>query len=100
MRSIKSARSELDGTGPSRRRSADLLPLIEGTTVSTKYGSVKTDHTFFIASGAFHGKTSDLLPELQGRLPIRVELKALDKSDLIRILNGHRRIPGSSSTSR
>jgi len=66
----------------------DLLPLIEGTTVSTKYGPVKTDHVLFIASGAFAvSKPSDLLPELQGRLPIRVELKALKKEDLIRILN-------------
>jgi ATP-dependent HslUV protease ATP-binding subunit HslU len=66
----------------------DLLPLIEGTTVSTKYGPVKTDHILFIASGAFAvSKPSDLLPELQGRLPIRVELKALSKEDLIRILN-------------
>jgi ATP-dependent HslUV protease ATP-binding subunit HslU len=66
----------------------DLLPLIEGTTVSTKYGPVKTDHILFIASGAFHvSKPSDLLPELQGRLPIRVELKALTREDLIRILN-------------
>jgi len=66
----------------------DLLPLIEGTTVSTKYGPVKTDHILFIASGAFAvSKPSDLLPELQGRLPIRVELKALNKDDLIRILN-------------
>jgi len=66
----------------------DLLPLIEGTTVSTKYGPVKTDHILFIASGAFAvSKPSDLLPELQGRLPIRVELKALSKDDLIRILN-------------
>ena len=66
----------------------DLLPLIEGTTVSTKYGPVKTDHILFIASGAFHAaKPSDLLPELQGRLPIRVELKALTREDLIRILN-------------
>ena len=65
----------------------DLLPLIEGTTVSTKYGPVKTDHVLFIASGAFHvAKPSDLLPELQGRLPIRVELKALDRADLRRIL--------------
>jgi ATP-dependent HslUV protease ATP-binding subunit HslU len=65
----------------------DLLPLIEGTTVSTKYGPVKTDHILFIASGAFAvSKPSDLLPELQGRLPIRVELKALSKDDLIRIL--------------
>ncbi|WP_407048985.1 ATP-dependent protease ATPase subunit HslU [Methyloraptor flagellatus] len=65
----------------------DLLPLIEGTTVATKYGPVKTDHVLFIASGAFHVATpADLLPELQGRLPIRVELKPLDKSDFRRIL--------------
>jgi ATP-dependent HslUV protease ATP-binding subunit HslU len=65
----------------------DLLPLIEGTTVSTKHGAVKTDHILFIASGAFHvAKPSDLLPELQGRLPIRVELKALTREDLRRIL--------------
>src|ERR1700674_1908017 len=65
----------------------DLLPLIEGTTVSTKHGAVKTDHILFIASGAFHlAKPSDLLPELQGRLPIRVELKALSRDDLRRIL--------------
>lgn len=65
----------------------DLLPLIEGTTVSTKYGPVKTDHILFIASGAFHiAKPSDLLPELQGRLPIRVELKALTKEDFVLIL--------------
>jgi ATP-dependent HslUV protease ATP-binding subunit HslU len=65
----------------------DLLPLIEGTTVSTKYGPVKTDHVLFIASGAFHmAKPSDLLPELQGRLPIRVELKPLTKADFMRIL--------------
>lgn len=65
----------------------DLLPLIEGTTVSTKYGSVKTDHILFIASGAFHvAKPSDLLPELQGRLPIRVEMKSLTKEDFGRIL--------------
>ncbi|MEJ5117409.1 ATP-dependent protease ATPase subunit HslU [Gluconobacter cerinus] len=65
----------------------DLLPLIEGTTVSTKYGSVKTDHILFIASGAFHiAKPSDLLPELQGRLPIRVELAGLSRDDLKRIL--------------
>ena len=65
----------------------DLLPLIEGTTVSTKYGPVKTDHILFIASGAFHvSKPSDLLPELQGRLPIRVELRALTKDDFKRIL--------------
>jgi ATP-dependent HslUV protease ATP-binding subunit HslU len=65
----------------------DLLPLIEGTTVSTKHGSVKTDHILFIASGAFHiSKPSDLLPELQGRLPIRVELRALTRDDFRRIL--------------
>lgn len=65
----------------------DLLPLIEGTTVNTKYGTVKTDHILFICSGAFHlSKPSDLLPELQGRLPIRVELKALTHEDFVRIL--------------
>src|SRR5208282_2582384 len=65
----------------------DLLPLIEGTAVSTKYGTVKTDHVLFIASGAFHlAKPSDLLPELQGRLPIRVELQPLSREDLKRIL--------------
>jgi ATP-dependent HslUV protease ATP-binding subunit HslU len=65
----------------------DLLPLIEGTTVSTKHGPVKTDHVLFIASGAFHvSKPSDLLPELQGRLPIRVELRALSRADFKRIL--------------
>jgi len=64
-----------------------LLPLIEGTTVSTKYGPVKTDHILFIASGAFHiAKPSDLLPELQGRLPIRVNLRALTEEDFVRIL--------------
>ncbi|HWA19515.1 MAG TPA: ATP-dependent protease ATPase subunit HslU [Devosia sp.] len=75
-------------SGPSREGvQRDLLPLIEGTTVSTKYGPVKTDHILFIASGAFHvSKPSDLLPELQGRLPIRVELSALSKDDLIGIL--------------
>jgi len=65
----------------------DLLPLIEGTVVSTKHGQVKTDHILFVASGAFHvSKPSDLLPELQGRLPIRVELRALEKGDFVRIL--------------
>ncbi|MCB1386651.1 MAG: ATP-dependent protease ATPase subunit HslU [Nitratireductor sp.] len=65
----------------------DLLPLVEGTTVATKHGAVKTDHILFIASGAFHiAKPSDLLPELQGRLPIRVELRALEKEDFKRIL--------------
>jgi ATP-dependent HslUV protease ATP-binding subunit HslU len=66
----------------------DLLPLIEGTTVATKYGPLKTDHILFIASGAFHtAKPADLLPELQGRLPIRVELKALTQEDFVRILS-------------
>ena len=65
----------------------DLLPLIEGTVVATKHGQVRTDHILFIASGAFHAaKPSDLLPELQGRLPIRVELKSLEREDLVRIL--------------
>ncbi len=65
----------------------DLLPLIEGTTVSTKHGAVKTDHVLFIASGAVHvSKPSDLLPELQGRLPIRVELQALTRDDFVRIV--------------
>jgi ATP-dependent HslUV protease ATP-binding subunit HslU len=65
----------------------DLLPLIEGTTVATKHGAVKTDHILFVASGAFHlSKPSDLLPELQGRLPIRVELQPLGRDDLARIL--------------
>jgi len=75
--------------GPSREGvQRDLLPLIEGTTVATKYGPVKTDHILFIASGAFHvSKPSDLLPELQGRLPIRVELRALTKEDFVRILS-------------
>jgi ATP-dependent HslUV protease ATP-binding subunit HslU len=76
------------GAGVSREGvQRDLLPLIEGTTVSTKYGPVKTDHILFIASGAFHvAKPSDLLPELQGRLPIRVELSALSREDMRRIL--------------
>lgn len=69
----------------------DLLPLIEGTTVATKYGPMKTDHILFIASGAFHvAKPSDLLPELQGRLPIRVELKALSEEDFVQILSDTR----------
>jgi len=64
-----------------------LLPLVEGTTISTKYGNVNTDYILFIASGAFHSvKPSDMLPELQGRLPIRVELKPLTEDDLYRIL--------------
>jgi ATP-dependent HslUV protease ATP-binding subunit HslU len=83
------ARSEYRGGGDVSREGVqrDLLPLIEGTTVATKYGGVKTDHVLFIASGAFHqAKPSDLLPELQGRLPIRVELKALGRDDFRRIL--------------
>ena len=82
------ARSDRHGADVSREGvQRDLLPLIEGTTVSTKYGPVKTDHILFIASGAFHlAKPSDLLPELQGRLPIRVELKALGIDDLKAIL--------------
>lgn len=82
------ARQETRGGDVSREGvQRDLLPLIEGTTVSTKYGPVRTDHILFIASGAFHiAKPSDLLPELQGRLPIRVELRALTEEDFIRIL--------------
>jgi ATP-dependent HslUV protease ATP-binding subunit HslU len=82
------SRAERAGADISREGvQRDLLPLIEGTTVSTKYGPLKTDHILFIASGAFHvAKPSDLLPELQGRLPIRVELKALTRDDLRRIL--------------
>jgi ATP-dependent HslUV protease ATP-binding subunit HslU len=83
------ARAETRGADVSREGvQRDLLPLIEGTTVATKYGPVKTDHILFIASGAFHvAKPSDLLPELQGRLPIRVELKALTEADFIAILS-------------
>lgn len=82
------ARSERQGADVSREGvQRDLLPLIEGTNVTTKHGAVKTDHILFIASGAFHvAKPSDLLPELQGRLPIRVELQALSKEDMKRIL--------------
>ena len=81
-------RSDRGGADVSREGvQRDLLPLIEGTTVSTKYGPVKSDHVLFIASGAFHvAKPSDLLPELQGRLPIRVELRALTREDFARIL--------------
>jgi ATP-dependent HslUV protease ATP-binding subunit HslU len=81
-------RSETGGADVSREGvQRDLLPLVEGSTVNTKYGMVKTDHILFIASGAFHlTKPSDLIPELQGRLPIRVELKALSVEDFIRIL--------------
>src|SRR5690606_10586315 len=76
------------GAGVSREGvQRDLLPLVEGTTVATKFGPVKSDHILFIASGAFHvSKPSELLPELQGRLPIRVELRALEKEDFVRIL--------------
>ncbi|MEP2828528.1 ATP-dependent protease ATPase subunit HslU [Parvibaculum sp.] len=82
------ARAEKQGGDVSREGvQRDLLPLIEGTTVATKHGAVKTDHILFIASGAFHiAKPSDLLPELQGRLPIRVELQALSKDDMRRVL--------------
>jgi ATP-dependent HslUV protease ATP-binding subunit HslU len=82
------ARAERSGADVSREGvQRDLLPLIEGTSVATKYGPVKTDHILFIASGAFHlAKPSDLLPELQGRLPIRVELRALTQEDFKRIL--------------
>ncbi len=81
-------RQDAGGGGVSREGvQRDLLPLVEGTTVVTKHGSVKTDHILFVASGAFHlSKPSDLLPELQGRLPIRVELRALEKNDFVRIL--------------
>jgi ATP-dependent HslUV protease ATP-binding subunit HslU len=84
----KIAVSDVRGGSVSREGvQRDLLPLIEGTTVATKYGPLKTDHILFIASGAFHvAKPSDLLPELQGRLPIRVELKALTEEDFVRIL--------------
>ncbi len=81
-------RGEFVGSDVSREGvQRDLLPLVEGSTISTKYGSVKTDHILFIASGAFHmAKPSDLIPELQGRLPIRVELEALKAEDFVRIL--------------
>ncbi|MDP9056163.1 MAG: ATP-dependent protease ATPase subunit HslU [Pseudomonadota bacterium] len=85
----KIAVSDVRGGSVSREGvQRDLLPLIEGTTIATKYGPMKTDHVLFIASGAFHiAKPSDMLPELQGRLPIRVELKALTEEDFVRILS-------------
>ena len=85
----KIAVSDVRGGSVSREGvQRDLLPLIEGTTVATKYGPMKTDHVLFIASGAFHvAKPSDMLPELQGRLPIRVELRALTQEDFVRILS-------------
>ena len=88
----KIAVSDVRGGSVSREGvQRDLLPLIEGTTVATKYGPLKTDHILFIASGAFHvAKPADLLPELQGRLPIRVELKALTRQDFVRILSATR----------
>jgi ATP-dependent HslUV protease ATP-binding subunit HslU len=88
----KIAVSDVRGGSVSREGvQRDLLPLIEGTTVATKYGPLKTDHILFIASGAFHiAKPADLLPELQGRLPIRVELKALTQADFVRILSSTR----------
>jgi ATP-dependent HslUV protease ATP-binding subunit HslU len=81
-------RSEYAGADVSREGvQRDLLPLVEGCTVSTRYGMIKTDHVLFIASGAFHvSRPSDLIPELQGRLPIRVELRALEVEDFTRIL--------------
>ena len=88
----KIAVSDVRGGSVSREGvQRDLLPLIEGTTVATKYGPIKTDHILFIASGAFHvAKPADLLPELQGRLPIRVELAALTEEDFVRILSATR----------
>src|SRR5690606_12196579 len=88
----KIAVSDVRGGSVSREGvQRDLLPLIEGTTVATKYGPMKTDHVLFIGSGAFHlAKPSDMLPELQGRLPIRVELKALTEEDFVAILSDTR----------
>jgi ATP-dependent HslUV protease ATP-binding subunit HslU len=84
------SRSEVGGADVSRAGvQRDLLPLVEGTTVNTKYGMIRTDHILFIASGAFHlAKPSDLIPELQGRFPIRVELESLSIADFERILTG------------
>ena len=91
-------RSETHGADVSREGvQRDLLPLVEGSTVTTKYGMVRTDHILFIASGAFHvSKPSDLIPELQGRFPIRVELKSLTTDDFVRILTE----PDASLTSQ
>ena len=81
---------ERSGTGPEVSREGvqrDILPIVEGSTVQTKYGLVRTDHVLFVAAGAFHvAKPSDLIPELQGRFPIRVELKSLGEEDFVRIL--------------
>src|SRR3990167_6634677 len=89
-----SRRSEYTGGGADVSREGvqrDLLPLVEGCTISTKYGMVKTNHILFVASGAFHlTKPSDLIPELQGRLPIRVELDSLNVEDFVRILTEHK----------
>jgi ATP-dependent HslUV protease ATP-binding subunit HslU len=84
------SRSEMHGADVSRQGvQRDLLPLVEGTTIATKYGMVKTDHILFIGSGAFHlSKPSDLIPELQGRFPIRVELDSLNVEDFEQILTG------------
>jgi ATP-dependent HslUV protease ATP-binding subunit HslU len=86
----KVAGRQAAGGGPDVSREGvqrDLLPIVEGSTVSTKYGSVKTDHVLFIAAGAFHvSQVSDLIPELQGRFPIRVELTSLERADFVRIL--------------
>ena len=97
------SRSEVGGADVSRQGvQRDLLPLVEGTTVSTKYGMVKTDHILFIASGAFHlSKPSDLIPELQGRFPIRVELAPLSVDDFEAILTSthaslRQAIPGAA----
>jgi ATP-dependent HslUV protease ATP-binding subunit HslU len=87
---IASGGDRKGGSGPDVSREGvqrDLLPIVEGSTVNTKHGVIKTDHVLFIAAGAFHiSKPSDLIPELQGRFPIRVELNSLNKSDFIRIL--------------
>src|SRR5690606_32282964 len=83
------ARADTHGTDVSRQGvQRDLLPLVEGTTVNTRYGAIRTDHILFIASGAFHlSRPSDLIPELQGRFPIRVELDSLSTTDFVHILS-------------